>query len=56
MDPISTQTIYDGSSLCRRCGAIMTPMEVLYSYDGRTCPTCRNAKMQSHVKQGMSEK
>jgi|APCry1669190327_1035288.scaffolds.fasta_scaffold00626_11 hypothetical protein len=56
LDDISTETIYDGSVPCRRCGMVMTPLEVMYSYDGRTCPACRNAKMEAHVRGGMSGK
>ena len=51
-----TDTIYVGSKECGRCGNIMAPVEASYSHDGRTCANCRNAKMQAHVKQGMSEK
>lgn len=50
-----TDTIYVGSRECGRCGNIMAPVEASYSHDGRTCANCRNAKMQAHVKQGMSE-
>jgi len=52
---ITNETIYVGSKDCHRCGKIMAPVEAMYSHDGKTCSNCRNAKMQQHVKQGMSE-
>lgn len=56
MSDISVETIYQGSKVCSRCGDLMTPMEVMYSHDGKTCSSCRNAKMEKHVRQGMSER
>jgi DNA-directed RNA polymerase subunit RPC12/RpoP len=55
-DHTFTDTVYMGSKECSRCGAIMDPLQVMYSHNGATCPNCRNAKMESHVRQGMSEK
>jgi DNA-directed RNA polymerase subunit RPC12/RpoP len=55
-DVTFTDTVYAGSKECRRCGNIMSPTETMYSHDGATCPSCRNAKMEQQVRQGMSEK
>ena len=52
-EEISTETIYDGSEVCRKCGALMTPLEVFYM-DGDICPYCRNAKYGQHVQGAMS--
>lgn len=49
MDQISTVTIYDGTVFCRKCGAPMTPLEVLYS-DSDVCPHCRNEVYEKHAK------
>lgn len=46
-------TIYDGSMVCKKCGAPMTPIEVLYS-DDDLCPHCRNAKYERHAKSFMA--
>jgi formylmethanofuran dehydrogenase subunit E len=51
-----TETIYIGSKECHRCGNIMAPVEAAYSHDGHTCSSCRNAKMEKHERDGMSEK
>ena len=55
MDDISTLTIYDGTVMCRKCGAPMTPLEVMYS-DGDLCPHCRNAKYEYHMKRLMTDR
>ena len=49
MDQVSTVTIYDGTVFCRKCGAPMTPLEVLYS-DSDVCPHCRNEVYEKHAK------
>ena len=36
-EEVSTITVYDGSQQCKVCGQIMTPLEAMYSEDGR-CP------------------
>ena len=51
-EDITTQTIYDGSLVCKKCGYPMTPLEAMYSDDG-LCPYCRNSKAEKHVKSGM---
>ena len=55
MDDISTLTIYDGTVMCRKCGAPMTPLEVMYS-DGDLCPHCRNLKYEYHAKKLMASR
>lgn len=55
-DHTFTETVYMGSKECTRCGNIMAPVEAMYSHNGTTCASCRNAKMETHVRQGMSEK
>lgn len=32
-DQTSTVTVYEGSRLCRACGAVLTPIEVYYNDD-----------------------
>jgi hypothetical protein len=51
-EEISTITIYDGSVMCRKCGKIMTPVEVFYM-DGDVCSDCRNTSFGKHIKGGM---
>ncbi len=51
-EDISTVTIYDGSLQCKNCGYPMTPLEAMYSEDGR-CPYCRNQNYEKHAKRGM---
>lgn len=53
MEDISTETIYDGSVMCPKCGLFMTPVEVMYT-GGKMCPTCRNALYGKHMKGAMS--
>lgn len=53
---VYTDTVYGGSRECQYCDHIMTPYEAMQSHDGFTCPTCRNAKIEKRVRQGMSEK
>lgn len=55
-DHTFTETVYMGSKECTRCGDIMAPVEAMYSHNGTTCASCRNAKMETHVRQGMSDK
>jgi uncharacterized paraquat-inducible protein A len=52
-EDISTITIYDGSQPCRKCGMIMSPIDVMYSEDGY-CPYCRNMRHELHKKGAMS--
>lgn len=52
VEDISTTTIYEGSTLCRKCGKVMTPIEVFYM-DGDVCPGCRNTSFGKHIKGGM---
>ena len=52
-DDISTETIYDGSKECPKCGIFMTPLEVLYA-GGKICPDCRNKKYEYHTKNRMA--
>ena len=48
-EKVSTLTVYDGSIPCKKCGYLMTPLEVMYSADG-LCPNCRNANYEKHAK------
>lgn len=50
-DNISTDTIYEGSAICRMCGALMTPLEVSYM-DGNICPACHNRRAAAIVQGG----
>ena len=52
---ITTETIYDGSVECPKCGLFMTPLESMYT-DGKMCPTCRNGLYGKHMKRAMSER
>lgn len=54
MDEVTTETIYDGSMLCPKCGKAMTPLEVMYT-DGKMCPWCRNDNYGVHMKRRMSK-
>lgn len=53
-EEISTLTVYDGSKQCKVCGQVMSPLEVMYSEDGR-CPYCRNQNYERHAKRGMAD-
>jgi ribosomal protein S27AE len=53
IEQYSTETIYDGSVECPKCGIFMTPVEAMYT-DGKMCPTCRNALYGKHMKGAMS--
>ena len=55
MDEFVTETIYDGSVVCPKCGLFMTPLESMYT-DGKMCPTCRNGLYGKHMKRAMSER
>ena len=55
MDDITTDTIYDGSANCKKCGALMSPLEVLYC-DGNICAACRNQNYEKHMKRAMSDR
>ena len=52
IEEVSTETIYDGSVMCPKCGLFMTPVEAMYT-GGTMCPTCRNLKHGAHVKGAM---
>ena len=52
-EEISTETIYDGSKVCPKCGQIMTPLMVMYT-DGKMCPWCRNDNYGKHMKKRMA--
>jgi ribosomal protein S27AE len=49
MEDINSETIYEGSRMCPKCGHIMTPLEVMYA-GGALCPNCRNARYEKHAK------
>jgi len=51
---INVETVYEGSTMCRRCGHLMTPLETMYSNLG-LCPDCRNLEYEKHAKRKMSE-
>ena len=53
MNEFYTETIYDGSVECPKCGLFMTPVEAMYT-DGKMCPSCRNALYGKHMKGAMS--
>ena len=53
MNEFFTETIYDGSVECPKCGLFMTPVEAMYT-DGKMCPSCRNALYGKHMKRAMS--
>ncbi len=55
MNEVFTETIYDGSVVCPKCGLFMTPVEAMYT-DGKMCPTCRNSLYGKHMKRAMSER
>jgi NADH pyrophosphatase NudC (nudix superfamily) len=48
-DEIDTETVYEGSRICPKCGHMMTPLEVMYA-GGNICPDCRNARYEKHAK------
>ena len=50
---ITTETIYDGSVECPKCGLFMNPVEAMYT-DGKMCPSCRNGLYGKHMKKVMS--
>ena len=52
-DEYTTETIYDGSVICPKCGMFMTPLEAMYT-DGKMCPSCRNDVYGKHMKGRMS--
>jgi len=53
MEDINTETVYEGSTLCPKCGHFLTPLEAIYANNG-LCPDCRNAKYTYHAKRGMA--
>jgi len=53
VEPISIETIYDGSVECPKCGLFMTPIQAMYT-DGKMCPSCRNGLYGKHMKRAMS--
>jgi predicted nucleic acid-binding Zn-ribbon protein len=53
-EDINSETIYEGSRACAKCGHLMTPVESLYA-GGDACPTCRNAKYAQHAKSFMAK-
>ena len=53
-EDISTDTFYEGSQICRKCGKLMSPLEVMYM-DGNTCTECRNLRFKAHIKSGMGD-
>ena len=52
-EELTTETIYDGSRECPKCGNFMTPVEAMYT-GGKICPSCRNAKYGAHIKGAMT--
>lgn len=53
LEDINSETIYEGSRLCPKCGHLMTPVEYLYA-GGDVCPACRNAKYEKHARSYMA--
>ena len=49
----TTETIYDGSVVCPKCGMWMNPLEAMYT-DGKMCPACRNDLYGKHMRSRMS--
>lgn len=52
-EELPTETVYEGSRLCPKCGNFMTPVEAMYT-GGNLCPTCRNRKYGAHRKARMT--
>jgi NADH pyrophosphatase NudC (nudix superfamily) len=52
MEDVNTETVYEGSRICPKCGHMMTPLEVMYA-GGKICPDCRNARYEKHAKEFM---
>jgi hypothetical protein len=48
-----TDTVYNNSSDCKGCGALVSPIEKLFAYDKDLCADCRNIKATKRVKSGM---
>jgi hypothetical protein len=48
-------TIYDGSKLCHRCGALMNPLTSAYAGPTGVCPNCRNQMQKKNLKNAMSK-
>lgn len=47
-------TVYNFSESCRGCGALLNPIENMYSYGQPLCPECRNNRQQELLKNRMS--
>lgn len=50
-----TQTIYNGSEPCEKCGAPLNPIESLYAYSQKLCPKCRNNTARSLMQNRMTK-
>lgn len=49
-----TDTIYNNSVPCPKCGGIMNPVETLFSGATGMCASCRNKEYTKQAKSAMS--
>lgn len=46
----TTMTLYNGSSLCRECGRLTTPLEAIM---GDLCPVCQDRMVRQLIRNKM---
>ena len=49
-----TETVYNNSDLCPKCGSLMNPVETLFSGSTGLCVRCRNQAYAKQAKSAMS--
>mgnify|MGYP003335166855 FL=1 len=54
MDETYAVTVYNGSTLCPKCGAILGPTEALFAGPTGLCTNCRNILYAKQAKSAMS--
>jgi len=49
-----TDTQYNYSAECKKCGELINPVERLFVVDNSTCPTCKNEAFTKKLKGAMA--
>ena len=53
--PISTDTVYNSSTVCKNCQKVVDPVKSLYRSGKKDlCPECTNSEFGKRLKKGLA--
>jgi len=53
-EPISTDTIYNFSGVCKKCGDVVSPVKKVFTGNNKDlCPECKNDEFSKSLKRGL---